>query len=426
MFVEHRTRKRPPYAVLVAAIAFMVLLVAAAINSSSGALIPSILKQTDWSRNQVSLAAGLGILFFGLTGPFAAALQNTIGLRATLVAGLSLACLGMGLSGMAQSPLQFILARGLLVGIGTGMTSLSLAATVVNRWFTQRRGLVMGLLTASNATGQLIFLPTIASIGEGQGWRSATHFLVVMAIVGIVPVVLLMRNHPRDVNQLPFGATEAPADPVRDPHPFRSAMLALFAGFRSRDFWLLAGTFFICGASTNGLIGTHLISACGDHGIPEVRAAGLLAAMGVFDLFGTTLSGWLTDRFDSRFLLTGYYGFRGLSLLALPLALVHANWTLGAFAIFYGLDWIATVPPTVRLTTNAFGPEKAGVMFGWIAAFHQVGASLATVTAGGVRTSTGAYDQAFWGAGMMCLGAALLCLRIGVPSIRRTVAQTAG
>ncbi|AIE83946.1 MFS transporter [Fimbriimonas ginsengisoli] len=421
MFVEHRTKPRFSYAIVVAAVAFVVLLTAAAMNSSSGALIPAILRQTDWSRNQVSFAAGLGILFFGLTGPFAAAIQNTIGIRATLAIGLVMAAFGMGISGLAEQPWQFILARGVLVGIGTGMTSLSLAATIANRWFEQRRGLVMGLLTASNATGQLIFLPAVASMAENHGWRSATHFLLGLSLLGLIPVVFLVRNHPRDVGQLPYGATEPPAEVPRDGHPFRSAVSALFDGFQSRDFWLLAATFFICGASTNGLIGTHLISACGDHGIPEVRAAGLLAAMGIFDLVGTTLSGWLTDRFDSRYLLTAYYGFRGLSLLALPFALSHASWTLGVFAVFYGLDWIATVPPTVRLASNAFGPQRAGVMFGWIAAFHQVGASLATITAGSVRTVTGVYDQAFFGAGLMCLGAALLALRIGAARLAMAV-----
>lgn len=422
MFVEHRTKK-VHYAFIVGGAAFLVLLVTAAMNSSSGALIPSILRQTDWSRNSVSLAAGIGILFFGITGPFAAAISNTIGLRATIAAGLLLSALGMGLSGFATQPWQFILARGVLVGIGTGMVSLSLAAAIVNRWFDKRRGLMMGLLTASNATGQLIFLPIIASIGQSHSWRLATQFLLLLAVVGLVPVLLLIRNRPKDVGQLPYGATEAPAEEARDNHPFRSAIGALFDGFRSRDFWLLAGTFFVCGASTNGLIGTHLISACGDHGIPEVRAAGLLAAMGIFDLFGTTLSGWLTDRFDSRYLLTAYYGFRGLSLMVLPLALMHANWTLGVFAVFYGLDWIATVPPTVRLASNAFGAQRAGVMFGWIAAFHQVGASMATVVAGEVRTSTGVYDPAFVGSGMMCLAAAFLALSIGTKTLRANPAS---
>jgi len=406
-------RKRPSYAIVVAAVAFIVLLVAAAMNTSSGALIPTILKQTTWSREQVSFAAGIGILFFGLTGPFAAAIQGSIGLRATLGIGLSMAALGMGLGGYAQEPWQFILARGVLVGIGTGMTSLSLAAAIVNRWFEKSRGVVMGLLTASSATGQLIFLPFIASIAESKSWRSATQFLVVLAVIGFIAVILFMRNYPKDVGQLPYGATEEPAAPVQTPNPFRSAMQVLFDGFRSGDFWLLGITFFICGASTNGLIGTHLISACGDHGIPEVRAAGLLAAMGVFDMFGTTLSGWLTDRYDSRWLLMTYYGFRGLSLFLLPFALVNASWTLGAFAVFYGLDWIATVPPTVRLASNAFGPQRAGIMFGWIMAFHQIGASMATVGAGRIRTVSGAYDPAFIGAGMMCIAAAIFSTFIG-------------
>jgi sugar phosphate permease len=418
------TSKRSiPYAFVVATVAFIVLLIAAAMNTSSGALIPTILKQTNWTRSDVSLAAGIGILFFGLTGPFAAAIQGTIGIRATLSIGLSMAALGMWLGGMAQLPWQFLLARGVLVGIGTGMTSLSLAATIVNRWFAKSRGTVMGLLTASSATGQLIFLPFIASIAESKSWRSATHFLVILAVIGFVAAILFMRNHPKDLGQLPYGATEEPADVKQTENPFRTAISSLFEGFRSGDFWLLAITFFICGASTNGLIGTHLISACGDHGIPEVRAAGLLAAMGIFDLVGTTFSGWLTDRYDSRWLLMTYYGFRGLSLFLLPFALLNASWTLGAFAVFYGLDWIATVPPTVRLASNSFGPQKAGIMFGWIMAFHQIGASLATYFAGNIRTVTGAYDPAFYGAGMMCLAAAVFATFIGIKN--RPVAKPA-
>jgi len=417
--------RRFHYAFVVAGAAFLVLLVAAAMNSSSGALIPSILQETHWSLTEVSLAAGVGILFFGLTGPFAAAVQNTIGLRATLAIGLTLAALGMGLGGLAQQPWQFLLARGVLVGIGTGMTSLSLAATIVNRWFDKSRGVAMGLLTASNATGQLIFLPVIAAIAQHHGWRYATQFLLGLALIGLVPVLLFVRNYPRDVGQRPFGAESEPEPVVRDRHPFRSALLSLKEGLGSRDFLLMAGTFFICGASTNGLIGTHLISACGDHGIPEVRAAGLLAAMGVCDLFGTTLSGWLTDRYESRKLLAIYYGFRGISLFFLPWALVHATWSLAVFAVLYGLDWIATVPPTVRLASNTFGKERAGVMFGWIAAFHQVGASTATVVAGGVRARIGAYDPAFMGAGLLCLGAALLAISIGVRTNRLTPPATA-
>jgi len=418
MFVEHRTKNRFHYAYVILATAFVVLIAASGMNTSSGALLPAIIRETHWSRPSVSLAAGIGILFFGLTGPFAAAIQNSIGLRATLASGLTLSAIGMTLGGIAQEPWQFIVARGVIVGIGTGMTGLSLAATIVNRWFVKKRGLAMGLLTASSATGQLIFLPHIASVAGDSGWRSATHFLVGLAIVALIPTLLFMRNHPSDAKANALGATDDAPVVVRDTNPFRTAIQALRDGMKSRDFWLLSGTFFICGASTNGLIGTHLISACGDHGIPEVRAAGLLAVMGIFDLVGTTLSGALTDRFDSRYLLFGYYGFRGISLFVLPFALVHASWSLGVFAVVYGLDWIATVPPTVRLASNAFGAERAGVMFGWIAAFHQVGASLAAFTAGTVRSEVGVYDPAFMGAGLLCFGAAVLSINIGLKRMR--------
>jgi predicted MFS family arabinose efflux permease len=300
-----------------------------------------------------------------------------------------------------------------LVGIGSGMVALVLGATVVNRWFTARRGLAMGLLTASAATGQLVFLPLLARVIEHDGWRAAVLVMAAVAALAIPLVALLLRERPALMGLPPYGAAAVETAPANAANPMRTALQALADGARSRDFWLLFGTFFICGASTNGLVGTHLIPAAHDHGIPEVRAAGLLALMGMFDLVGTTGSGWLSDRWSSRHLLAWYYGLRGLSLLYLPHALAGQHAGLWIFAVWYGLDWIATVPPTVRLANDAFGTARAQIMFGWIGAGHQIGAALTAYAAGWIRTTGGDYQPAFWMSGGLCLVAAVLALQIG-------------
>jgi sugar phosphate permease len=311
------------------------------------------------------------------------------------------------------------------------MVAIVLGATVVNRWFVNRRGLALGILTASTATGQLVFLPMLASMIEHHGWRWAVWIVAGAAALMIPIVALFMRDQPSDVGLAPFGGTPADADrSATRANPAAAAIAALGDGVRSRDFWLLFGTFFICGASTNGLVGTHLIPAAHDHGIPEVRAAGLLALMGMFDLVGTTGSGWLTDRWDSRALLAWYYSLRGLSLVFLPFALGGGDTGLLVFAIWYGLDWIATVPPTVKLATDAFGKARAPIMFGWIAAGHQLGAAITAFAAGWIRTTFGDYQAAFWISGALCLVAALLALSVGrrsslvPPSLRPSIAES--
>jgi sugar phosphate permease len=277
-----------------------------------------------------------------------------------------------------------------------------------------RRGLVIGILTASTATGQLIFLPVLATLAENYGWRMVSLTLAGVALALLPAVALLMRDRPQDIGLAPYGAADnfQPVAAVRG-NPAATALLALRDGLQSRDFWLLAGSFFICGASTNGLIGTHLIPACLDHGIPQVTSASLLAAMGVFDLVGTTLSGWLSDRWSNRGLLAWYYGLRGLSLIYLPFAFDVSFYGLSLFAVFYGLDWIATVPPTVRLNASLFGTERGAIMFGWIAAAHQLGAAIAAFGAGALRATLGTYLEAFMLSGLLCLVAALMVLFIG-------------
>jgi len=332
--------------------------------------------------------------------------MSKYGLRRIVLAAVALLTLAVGFSSVMHTQWQWMLFWGVLVGTGTGVTAMVLAAIVVTRWFEARRGLVLGALSAANATGQLVFLPVLARLVTLHGWRSAVHVVAACSALVFLFVFFFLKDKPSDLGLRPYGVSEdaPPATEAKPKPPLRGLAWAA----KSREFWILSGTFFICGASTNGLIGTHLIPACMDHGIPEVRAAGLLAVMGIFDLAGTTFSGWLTDRFNSRYLLFWYYALRGLSLLFLPYSLLHPASGLSLFAVFYGLDWIATVPPTVRLTANTFGKENVGMVYGWIGAAHQLGASLAAFTAGSIRTYLGDYRDAFWLSGSLCLLAATL------------------
>jgi MFS family permease len=397
---------------LALAVTFLVLLSAAAVRATPGVLFLPLEHEFHWSRSTVSLAVSVNILLYGLVGPFAGALMQRLGVRRTTMFALTLLAAGVSLATLVRQPWQLVLLWGVVVGLGSGMVALVLGATIVNRWFVARRGLAMGILTASTATGQLIFLPLLASVIERQGWRFGI-LLVASPVALMIPIVFaLLREQPADLGVPAYGGTAGAAPTLAPANPARIAIEALADGLRSRDFWLLTLTFVICGASTNGLVGTHLIPAAHDHGIPEVRAAGLLAIMGIFDLAGTTASGWLSDRWDSRRLLAWYYGLRGLSLLFLPFALGAPGAALWVFAVFYGLDWIATVPPTVKLATDAFGSARAPVMFGWIAAGHQVGAALTALTAGWVRTTLGDYQVAYWTSGGLCLVAALLALQV--------------
>jgi sugar phosphate permease len=313
-----------------------------------------------------------------------------------------------------HTPWQLYLLWGLVIGLGTGATASVLGAVVANRWFVKRRGLVVGLLTASNATGQLVFLPVLASLAVNTGWRAAALTTTGATLLVAVIVLLFMRDSPRDIGLKAYGAAATDEEPqLSTENPFLAAIGGLKRGVRSRDFWLLAGSFFICGASTNGLIGTHLIPAAMEHGIPEVTAASLLAVMGLFDLLGTTASGWLSDRMDNRKLLCWYYSLRGISLLFLPYVLGTSYIGLAAFVVFYGLDWIATVPPTVRLAADSFGKRNVGIVYGWISASHQLGAAAMALAAGSMRSLLGSYQVSFMSAGLLCLVAAGLVIRIG-------------
>jgi sugar phosphate permease len=398
------------YAWIVALVTFGVLLVTAGVRATPGVLMISLEGEFGWSRTVISAAVAINIALFGLIGPFAASVMDRWGLRRVVLGAVALLAVSVALTTRMQNQWQFTLLWGVLVGTGTGVTSMVLAAIVASRWFDERRGLVLGILSAANATGQLVFLPLLASLVAAQGWRAAALLVAGAAAVVFAIVFFFMRDRPEDLGLLPYGRTHAVGDSsARAMAPLE----ALRHAVHSRAFWILAGTFFVCGASTNGLIGTHLIAACHDYGIAEVRSAQLLAMMGIFDIIGTTASGWLTDRYSPRHLLFGYYTLRGISLLFLPFTLQEGAGGLAWFAVFYGLDWIATVPPTVRLTNEAFGRENTGVIYGWIGASHQLGASMAAFGAGAIRTMLGDYQLAFWIAGLLCVLAGLSFLTIG-------------
>ena len=406
--------KKPHYAWIVLAITFVVLLISAATRATPGVLMVPLEQEFGWSRATISIAISINLLLYGLTGPFAAGLVNRYGPRRVMAVAAFLMGLGTLATITMKHPWQLIALWGVVVGTGTGIIAIVLGATVVQRWFYLHRGLALGLLTASSATGQLIFLPVLAQLVVSSGWRWAVIVVAGVALL-IAPIAfLVMRDRPQDEGLTPLGLPDTETVPApATGNPFVAAVRALRMASRTREFWILAGSFFICGASTNGLIGTHLIPACMDHGIPEVQAAGLLAMMGIFDLIGTTGSGWLSDRYDSRMLLMTYYGLRGLALLYLPYGFVSESHGLSLFAVFYGLDWIATVPPTVALTRQAFGAEKAGLVFGWIMAAHQVGAAMAATFAGFIRTNEGNYDHAFIFAGFLCMISAIGVLFAG-------------
>nr|WP_206070639.1 MFS transporter [Knoellia sp. DB2414S] len=398
------------------------LVAAAGFRSSTGALLVPLETEFGWSRATTSGAVTANLVVYGLTAPFAAALMERFGIRRVVVSSLLLVAVGSGLTTVMTQAWQLWLLWGLAVGIGTGAMALVLGSVVANRWFVEaRRGLVTGIFSAAGAAGQLVFLPGIAALATGPGWRWAA-LVVTGAALLLAPIVLLVvRDRPADVGLRPFGAPatgtaggDHSAYPtVTGPGPARLALRTLRDSARSPVFWILFGTFWICGWSTNGLIGTHFIPAAHDHGMPETTAAGLLALVGVFDLVGTIASGWLTDKVDPRFLLCGYYGFRGLSLLFVPALLgpdIHPS--LFLFIVFYGLDWVATVPPTIALCRRHFGVARSSVVFGWVFAAHMVGAGVAASYAGWVRQGTGSYDTAWLTAGGLCLFAALACLAI--------------
>jgi len=373
---------------------------------------PKFYHEFGWSRGTIGAAVSINLALYGLTAPFAAALMDRFGIRRVVAAALTLISAGSLLTVWMTAAWQLLLYWGLLVGLGSGSMALAFAATVTNRWFTERRGLVTGVLTAASASGQLIFLPVLSWTVTRYEWRPAA-VTVALAALTVVPFVwLLLRDHPADVGQKAYGAREFMPKPPPVRGAARRTLRVLSSAVRTGPFWLLAGTFAICGASTNGLVQTHFVPAAHDHGMPVTAAASLLAVIGVFDVVGTIASGWFTDRFEPRRLLAVYYALRGLSLLFLPMLLgpsVHPPMVF--FIVFYGLDWVATVPPTLALCREHYGEDSA-IVFGWVLASHQLGAAVVAFLGGAARDAFGSYDVVWYGSGALCAAAALMALVI--------------
>lgn len=403
---------RVHYAWVVAGAAFATLVAAAAFRAAPGALMVPLHEDAGWSIVTMSAAVSVNLVLYGLTAPFAAALMERFGLRRVVPAGLLLIAAGAGLSVLATAAWQLVFMWGVLIGLGTGSMALVFAATIANAWFVKRRGLVMGILTAGGAAGQLVFLPLVAYLAETISWVVASLVITAAALVAIPLAVALLRDRPADLGLAPYGGDRViPAVPAAG-NAAALAVGALGRAVRTKAFWALAGAFAICGATTNGLIGIHFIPSAHDHGMATTTAAGLLMVVGVFDIVGTVASGWLTDRVDPRILLLAYYAFRGVGLLLLPWLLadtVHPSMVL--FIVVYGLDWVATVPPTAALCRRIFGSEGT-IVFGWVFASHQLGAAGAALAAGVVRDTFGSYTYAWFGGAALCLIAALLSIAL--------------
>ncbi|MFF2843576.1 MFS transporter [Paenarthrobacter sp. NPDC057981] len=423
-------KRRVHPAWVVAAVAFLALVGAAGFRAAPGVLMVPLQQEFGWSTTVLSLAVSINLVLFGLTAPFAAALMERFGIRKVTALALCMIGLGSALTVLVNQSWQILLTWGVLIGLGTGSMALVFAATIANTWFAKSRGLVIGILTAGSAAGQLVFLPFIAALAQNPGWRGAS-LLIAAGALAVVPLVLRwLRNSPADVGVLPYGAQEpevqvadagATAAAAGNPDvvvPKDSANAAVRAlqvlkrAAKVRTFWALAAGFAICGATTNGLIGTHFIPSAHDHGMPETTAAGLLAVVGIFDIVGTIASGWLTDRFNPKVLLAVYYQFRGIGLLVLPLLLGSSvEPSMIIFVVVYGLDWVATVPPTAAICRSVFGADGS-VVFGWVFAAHQLGAAAAALAAGFIRDATGHYNYAWLGAAAMCTVAAVISATI--------------
>ena len=422
------SRRGYHYAWVIAAVTFIAMLTTSAALGLPGVMLQPLSKEFGWTTEQLSSVFAVRFALFGLLGPFAAVFIVRYGLRRVMIAAAGFIGTAMVLASQVTQLWQLFVLWGLVLGCGTGLTALVLGAMVANRWFTARRGLVVGLLAASTATGQLLFLPVAAWLIEHFGWRYALLPVFAACVLVALLVFLFMHDSPKSVGLVPYGedaSVPGSSTPAGPPVPmnFLAPFTVLRDAARTRAFWILAGTFFICGLSTNGLVQTHFISLCGDNGLSAVPAAGVLSMMGAFDLVGTTLSGYLSDRFDNRKLLFWYYALRGLSLFWLPYS-TFTLYGLSMFALFYGLDWIATVPPTVKLAAQHFGKERAGLVFGWIFAAHQLGAAVAAYGAGLTRTLLLTYNPALFTAGAACLLAALAVLamrsagRPAAPAVR--------
>lgn len=406
---------------LIATVTFVTLIAAAAFRSTTGVLLEPLESEFGWSRSLTSGAVSLNLLFYGVTAPFAATMMERFGVRRVVPAALFIVALGTGLTTVMTQGWHLVVLWGVFVGFGTGCLALVFGAMIANRWFAQRRGLVTGVFSAAYATGQLIFLPFFGMLVMHQSWRYASLTVCLFALAMVPVTGLLLRDRPSDVGLLPFGATQEPPAGPAAPATARGALTALWEAMHTTPFWILAFAFFVCGWSTNGLIGTHFIAAAHDHSMPVETAAWLLSVVGIFDFIGTIASGWLTDRFKSTYLLFAYYGLRGLSLFSAPFVLgPEIAPPLIFFIVFYGLDWIATVPPTVQLCRNYFGLAKSPVVYGWVFAWHMIGAAIAAIFGGWIREATGSYTIAWYTAAILCIVAALSVLMLNrIPDLHQ-------
>ena len=408
--------RRVHHAWVVAGVAFLALVGAAAFRAAPGPLMVPLHSDLGWSMVTMSAAVSVNLVLYGLTAPFAAALMQRFGLRRVTSAALVLVAAGAGLSVFVRAAWQLTLTWGVLVGLGTGSMALVFAATVANAWFVRRRGLVLGILTAGGAAGQLVFLPIVAYLAGATSWRVASLVVAAAALAVLPPVAVVLRDRPSDLGLPPYGSEVVlPPPPAPTRNAAATALGALRQAARTRAFWALAGAFAICGATTNGLIGIHFIPSAHDHGMATTTAAGLLTVVGLFDIVGTIASGWFTDRVDPRVLLLLYYAFRGVGLVLLPWLLASTvRPSMVLFIVVYGLDWVATVPPTVTLCRRIFG-EQGTIVFGWVFASHQLGAAAAALGAGVVRDSFGTYTYAWFGGAALCGIAAVLSVSLRRP-----------
>lgn len=397
------------YGWIVVALTFTIGLVGSGVRSSPAVFITPLEGEFGWDRAALATAISINLLLFGLVAPITGMLVERVGVRRLMLAGILL--YGVGLAGtmFMDSLWQLGILWGVAMGLGTGATASVLQATIATRWFVARRGLVVGLLGTSTSTGQLIFIPILMAIVVVFGWRAGPLVLLVLAAGLIIPLLLWMKEEPADVGLEPFGAGAGSGAPGRAAAEAAPAV-GLRSAARTPEFWLLCGSFFVCGGTSNGLIGTHLLPHSIEHGIPAVTAAATVGVMGGMNFVGTLASGWLTDKMDPRKLLAFFYAFRGVSLFILPFVSDFSG--LLIFAIIFGLDWFATVPPTVTLTAQRFGRRSVGTLYGWIFACHQLGAAAASFGGGVIRVWLGDYQIAFLAGGVLAIIAAGLALLI--------------
>ena len=407
--------KRIHYSWVILFIAFFSIVTAGIIRSSSGVFIVPFEDEFGWDRSTISFAFAISLLLYGISGPFMAALIEVVGLKKMMIIAMVTLLMGILLTFFMVKPWQLVLIWGIIIGLGSVLFLTVLSPYIANQWFVKRRGLALGILTASTATGQLILLPLLAVIVETHSWKWAMGLILCLSLIMLGFILLFMKNSPLEVGLLPYGQ-EMPSTVYQveqKKNPITIAFQILLEAVKIKEFWLLAGSFFICGLSTSGLIGTHFISYCIGFGFTTVTAASMLSLMGVFDLVGTTLSGWLSDRFDNRWLLFWYYSLRGASLMFLPFALSDGSYIfLIIFSVFYGLDWIATVPPTINISRQIFGIEKSVIVYGWLFASHQLGSAVAAGGAGLIYKIFNSYSWAFALAGMFCVLASLFVIVI--------------